>query len=183
MLFTKRDENWAWSQVGASHAILLHKLNSQFGVQGSLLSWLTGYLTGRTQFSVVDGQHSTVLNLTCGIPQGSVLGPTLFAFYTNDLPSAVTSGSVFLQADDTTVYCTGDTVDNTVTSLNKALSELNRCCLENCLTPHSAKCEAMLLIRKAYIGLLNSVSIGEDRIEWVKHTRRLGVTVDDRLSR
>jgi len=96
----------------ASHAILLHiKLNSQFGVQGSLLLWLTDYLTCRTQFSVVNGQSSTALKVTCGIiPQGSVLGPTLF----------------------------------TVTSLNKALWELNSWCLENSLTPHSAKCEAML---------------------------------------
>ena len=67
----------------------------QFRVQGSLLSWLTDYLTDRTQFSVVNGHHSSVLNVTCGIPQGSVLGPTLFALYTNDLPRAVTSGSIF----------------------------------------------------------------------------------------
>ena len=122
-----------------SHSILLHKLNFQFGVQGSLLSWLTDYLTDGIQFSVVNGQHSTVLNVTCGIPQGSERGPTLFALYTNDLPSAVTSGSVFMYADVSTVYCIGDTVNNTVTSLNKALSELNSWCQENSLTPHSAK--------------------------------------------
>ena len=126
-----------------SHAILLHKLNFQFGVQGSLLSWLTDYLTDRTQFSVVNGQHSTVLNVTCGIPQGSALGPTLFALYTNDLPSAVTSGSVFMYADDTTVYCIGDTVDNTVTSLNNALSELNGWCIQNSLTPYTHQSEKL----------------------------------------
>ena len=149
-----------------SHAILLHKLNFLFGVQGCLLSWLTDYLTDRTQFLVVNGQHSTVLNVTCGIPQGTVLGPTLFALYTNGLSSAsaVTSGSVFMYADDTTAYCIGNTVDNTVTSLNKASSELNSWCLENSLTPHSAKCKAMLLMKKPHIGPLNSVTIGEDRI-------------------
>ena len=84
-----------------SHAILRHKLNSQF-TQGTLLAWLTDYLTDRTQFSEVNGHHSIVLNVTCGIPQGSVLGPTLFALYTYDLPSAVTSGSIFMYADDTT---------------------------------------------------------------------------------
>ena len=101
----------------------------------------------------------------------------LFALYTNDLPSAVASGSVFMYANDTTVYCTGDTADNTVT-----LSEINSWCLEDSLTPHSAKGAAMLLMRKPHIGPLNSVSIGKDRIEWVKHTRFLGVTIDDRLS-
>ena len=123
-----------------------------------------------------------MLNVTCRIPQGSVLGPMLFALYTNDLPSAVTSGSIFMYANDTTVYCIGDTVNNTVTSLNRALSELNNWCLENSLTAHSAKCKAILLRRKPHIGLLISVTIGEAQIKWVKHTRLLGITFIDRLS-
>ena len=94
-----------------------------------------------------------------------VLGPTLFTLYTKYLPSTVTSGSLFMYTDNTTVYCIGDTVDNTVTSLNKALSELNSWCLENSLTPHLAKCEAILLMRKPHSGPLNSVTIGEDRSE------------------
>ena len=63
-------------------------VDDTLGVQGSLLSWLTDYLPvpDRTQFSVVNGQHPTVLNVTCGITQGLVLGPTLFALNTNDLP-------------------------------------------------------------------------------------------------
>ena len=87
-----------------SHAILLHKLTSQLGIQGNLLTWLTNYLTDRTQFSVVNGLHSTVLNVTCGIPRGSVLGPQLFTLYTNDQPSAGASGSLFIYADDTTIF-------------------------------------------------------------------------------
>lgn len=87
-----------------SHAILLHKLTSQLGIQGNLVTWLTNYLTDRTQFSVVNGLHSTVLNVTCGIPRGSVLGPQLFTLYTNDQPSAGASGSVFMYADDTTIF-------------------------------------------------------------------------------
>ena len=126
-----------------SHTTLLHKLRHQFGIQGPLFSWLTDYLSDRTQFSVVNGQHSNVVNVRCGIPQGSILGPTLFVLYTNDLPSSVSSGSVFMYADDTTVYCIGDSVDNAVTSLNAALTDLNRWCQNNSLTPHSRKCEAM----------------------------------------
>ena len=54
-------------------------------------------------------------------------------------------------------------------------------CLENSLTPHPAKCEAMLFMRKPHIGPLIPLTIGEARIEWVKHTL-LGVTFDDKLS-
>ena len=70
-----------------SHTKLLHKLRHQFGIQGTLFSCLTDYLSDRTQFSVVNGQHSNVANVRCGIPQGSILCPTLFVLYTNDLPS------------------------------------------------------------------------------------------------
>ena len=79
-------------------------------------------------------------------------------------------------------YCISDTVVNAVASLNKALPELNNWCFKNSLTPHSATCEAMLLESKPYIGLLNSAVIGDGLIEWVNHTRLLGLTIDDRLS-
>ena len=115
-------------------------------------------------------------------PQGSILGPTLFVLYTNDLPSSVSSGSVFIYADDTTVYCIGDNMDNAVMSLNAALTDLNRWCQNNSLTPHSRKREAMLLMKKPMIRPLNSVYIGRDRIEWVIHTRLLGIEFDGRLS-
>ena len=48
--------------------------------------------------------------------------------------------------------------------------------------PSLGKVRSYAIDRKLHIGPLNSVTIGEDRIEWVKHTRRLGVTNDDRLS-
>ena len=71
-----------------------------------------------------------------------------------------------MYADYTTVYCIDDTVDNTVTSFNRALSELNSWCRENSLTPHSTKCEAMLFMRKQYIGAANFCDYwrGTDRV-------------------
>ena len=130
----------------------------------------------------MNGQHSNVANVRCGIPQESILGPILFVLYTNDLPSSVSSGSVFRYADDTTVCCFGYNADNAVMSLNASLTDLNRWCQNNSLTAHSRKCEAMLLMKKPMIGPLNSVYIGRDRIEWVNHARLLGITIDDRLS-
>ena len=90
------------------HTILEMKLERDFGISGPLLDWLKSYLKERQQFTAVNGSTSEMIPISFGIPQGSVLGPTLFTLFTNDLPSSVSSGSVYMFADDTTVYCMSD---------------------------------------------------------------------------
>ena len=93
------------------HDILLNKLRCQFGMRSSLLNWLTSYLTSRLQYTVLNGQRSSLCSMSSGVPQGSVLGPTLFTLYTSDLVASIYSGSVYMYADDTTVYSIGKTID------------------------------------------------------------------------
>ena len=52
------------------HDILLGRLEHRFGITGKALSWLTSYLTDRTQFVIVANEHSTSRKLLCGVPQG-----------------------------------------------------------------------------------------------------------------
>lgn len=89
-----------------SHNKLLFKLH-QFGVRGRNLAWIRGFLSNRSQRVVVDGEFSTSIPVTSGVPQGSVLGPILFLAYINDLPEQVKS-QVRLFADDTVIYITLD---------------------------------------------------------------------------
>ena len=69
------------------------KLQRHFGIKGSTLDWLKSYLTGRKQFTVLNGVESDLLPVSMGIPQGSVLGSTLFTRFTNDLSPSVWSGT------------------------------------------------------------------------------------------
>ena len=118
--------------------------------------------------------------VSVGIPQGSVLGPTLFSLFVDDLPSNVKS--CYLFADDITIYCIKRTADEAVAQLDKALDELYDWCILNRLTPHPEKSEAILICKTRATGPVGPIHIGTDAIVWVNKSRSLGITVDDKLS-
>ena len=84
------------------HSRLLVKLKG-YGVHGSLLSWVADFLSNRSQFVTVGGKSSKTAPVTSGVPQGSVLGPTLFVYFINDMPD-VLDCLVKIFADDTKAY-------------------------------------------------------------------------------
>ena len=90
------------------HKILLIKLQ-HYGIKEKNLSWFESYLTGRKQyinFEIRDNNGKTEhLEIICGVPQGSILGPLLFIIYINDLCQVSDILKPIMFADDTNLFC------------------------------------------------------------------------------
>ena len=104
--------------------ILLNKLE-HYGIRGTMLKWFQSYLSHRKQYVSVNGQSSELLAITCGVPQGSVLGPLLFLIYINDLPNISKVLNFYLFADDTNIYSESDSLQDLEKVINKELNKLN----------------------------------------------------------
>lgn len=85
------------------HSLLLKKCSS-IGLSDQSCQWLASYLKDRFIITYVDGQASSPLPTSSGVPQGSVLGPLLFLIYFSSLPNSIETSSSSMFADDTLVY-------------------------------------------------------------------------------
>ena len=86
-----------------NHAILLKKI-SKLGFHGNTTEWFKSYLSNRTQCTIANNITSSFEPVTCGVSQGSVLGPLLFLIFINDLGAVLTHSAHKFYADDTVLY-------------------------------------------------------------------------------
>ena len=92
------------------HAGLLHKLKS-YGISFQIFGLISSFLSNRRLRVVLDGKSSQEYPVNAGVPQDSILGPTLFLLYINDLPDDFIC-DIAIYADDTTVYSKSDRASN-----------------------------------------------------------------------
>ena len=85
---------------------LLHKLKS-YGISGQIFDYISSYLSNRQLGVVLNGISLQEYPVKAAVPQGSILGPTLFLMYINDLPDDVIC-DIAIYADDTTLCCKRD---------------------------------------------------------------------------
>ena len=71
-----------------SHSLIIDRLK-HYGITGKINEWITNFLSDRTQSVVVEGETSPSIPVESGVPQGSVLGTSLFLFYINDMPDGI----------------------------------------------------------------------------------------------
>jgi len=127
-VFTAADDKQVTVLVGldlsvafdtVNHDTLLQRLETEFGVTGTVLSWLQSYLSGRSQFVKLGNHQSPAVSLNVGVPQGSVLGPILFAVYCSPVGDVIAGHGVQYHqyADDTQLHL-AMRADNTAVGLS-----------------------------------------------------------------
>ena len=157
------------------HQRLLQKMKD-LGIIGNTLSWVRAFLSGRRQRVRVDNEFFSWSIVKSGIPQGSVLGPTLFVLFVNDMPDVCRS-MCQLFADDAKIFRSVCTTDDII----KLQDDLNK------LTEWSAKWQLPFNIGKCkslHIGRNNQHHIYEmngHKLDQVQEEKDLGVLIDDEL--
>ena len=109
-----------------NHTLLIDELD-YYGIRGIAQEWLNSYLKGRKHFVQIDECASIILYVTCGVPQGSILGPKLFILYKNDICNASTSLKFILFADDTNVFYSGVDIQAICECISRELDKLHVC--------------------------------------------------------
>ena len=133
-----------------NHKILLNKLE-MYGIRGMALEWLQNYLSERLQYVNYQGVNSEKSKMLCGVPQGSILGPTLFLLYINYICNVSRVLSLTLFADDTTVLVSGNDVEKLKNVLCVELDKLNVWFRANKLSLNVTKTNFMIFANKSIV--------------------------------
>ena len=160
------------------HSLLLKKLE-HYGIRGLANNWLYSYLKNRKQFVQVDEHRSTMLEILCGVPQGSVLGPKLFILYINDICNVSNLLKFILFADDTNIFRSGSDLNVLCREISKELDKLNVWFNVNKLSLNVAKTNYMVFGKDRNQDSI--LTIQGNVIEKVHKTKFLGVITDDKL--
>ena len=168
------------------HGILLHRLESVYGITGTALSFFRSYLSDRSQVVSVRGCYSEPSALAYGVPQGSVLGPILFLLYTQPLSQIVSKHQVshHMFADDTELYKTSprDNIPSLLEAMQSCTTDVKLWTIQNKLQLNEEKTEAFFVATSHSSSFPTSMKIGQHDISFTGSARNLGVVFDDTLS-
>ena len=159
-----------------NHRILIEVLYS-FGLNTSLVKWISNFLSNRQQRVCINSSISSALPVLSGVPQGSVIGPFLFLLFFNGITDVMNASQVnfSLFADDSKLFCSDPQIlQSAISNVNKWLSDR-----QLHLAPH--KC-AILKVKKKSITDSSSFHINGHVVEELSSLKDLGILVTSDLS-
>ena len=168
--------------------ILLRRLETSYCLSGTVLNWLSSFVTDRTQAVAFDGNTSLPVKLICGVPQGSVLGPLLFVLYAADVLKIALSHGVQIHAyaDDLQTYISCKAVNQhaAVSQVLACVNDIADWMSSNRLKLNADKTEFIWLGTRQQLRKISrqALNVGGVSVTAVNKVRDLGVIVDDELT-
>jgi len=167
------------------HKLLLQKLQ-RYGIRSNILKWFDSYLSDRRQQVICNGVMSNPVDISIGVPQGSVLGPLLFLLFSNDIVNFVPGARINCYADDVVVYVDGKDIDEVKCKLQKCLIEIGQWYRDNRLVINVSKSKVLLIGTRQKLSRLNiddfNIEFNGCILERVETMRYLGLEIDEELN-
>ena len=166
-----------------NHTILISKLE-YMGIGGNLLLWVTNYLHDRSQRTLANNSLSNPLTITCGVPQGSILGPLFFIAYINDVKDYLNDSEFGLYADDTVLFSHADNKNLLQLKLQDKLKSFHEWSLKNALTINILKTKFMVFGTRSRLKKLKDtiLTVNGQPLQQVPSFKYFGITLDSTLS-
>jgi hypothetical protein len=160
------------------HGILKEKL-FHYGIRGIPLDWINSYLHKRSQLVYLDGHKSKINTISCGVPQGSILGPLLFIIYINDIANCSQKLKFLLFADDTNIIYSEKYISDLKCNLEKELVKLDEWFKSNKLS--------LNLNKTSYINFSKSrnqidLYLNNTKLKQVSVVTFLGIQLNEKLN-
>ena len=165
-----------------NHKILISKLKN-IGLENNIIEWFNSYLD-RKQILRYKGVSSNELNVISGIPQGSILGPTLFIFYINAIFEKITDVKIKMFADDCVLYKSGPIWNDIRGPLQQMLDVYIKWGCDHCLQLNADKTKCMIVANKGKLKYMHDpapFNAGNRQIMFVNRFSYLGIILDDEL--
>ena len=168
------------------HAILRKLQIYNYGVDQNSIKFFESYLSYRSQRGCVNDELSEAVPITCGVPQGSNLGPLLLLIYINDLPNCLNRASPRMFADDTNISIAANSLMELEPLINSELKNLHQRLVTNRLSLNIAKTEFVIIGSRQRL-LVHSnehinIEIDGLAIKKVNETKSLGLQIDEHLT-
>ena len=168
-----------------NHSILLDRLQRWVGITGVALDWFSSYLSGRSVAVALNNYSSASAPLTCGVPQGSILGPVLFSLYMLPLGTLINSFegiSYHCYADDTQLYLSFEHNNlSKLTVMQDCLAAIKNWMSHNFLQLNADKTE-ILIIGPEIISNEIQQSLGPLANNVKQNAKNLGVFFDKKMN-
>jgi hypothetical protein len=164
------------------HELLVKKLEC-IGVTGTVLKMIKCYLTNRQQIVKIGDHQSSPKLITCGVPQGSILGPLLFLVYVNNIHQTDIHGQLTLYADDTCLFYFGQSVEDIIKPAQKDLNTLHEWFQYNLLTRNATKTSYIIFSAKnKKVSSHTKLTINGETLSRTDKEKYLGLILDQNLT-